>query len=344
MRVGFGEVYKKLREEIFPLPSRTLAFLAIIFLLILPIFVRNPYYLQIIVLTNLFALYAASWDLLSGYTGQVSFGHALFFGVGGYSAAFLNLRLGWPPLLTIPVGALAAVFTGMIVGIPCLRLRGPYLALATLAFPIILTGIIYAFPETTGGEFGLSGLTRLTPSRTLDYYFSFLLMIFGVFIMWKITESKIGIILHSIREDEIAARACGINTARYKLLAYSLSGFFAGLAGSSFAHFMRTVGPLALDASVSFQAVIWTAFGGIVSIYGAVGGVYVLYPLMEFLRVTPQIRMLSFAIIVTVILLIMPEGMLRWIRDKIERECPRCKKRNVVTRETCRICGAPLKD
>ncbi|MEM2865893.1 MAG: hypothetical protein QW098_01965 [Candidatus Hadarchaeales archaeon] len=336
------EFYKKFRERVLPLPSRALTFIALLSLFLLPIFVENPYYLHIMVLTNLFALYAASWDLLSGYAGQVSFGHALFFGVGAYSAALLNLNLGWNTFLTIPLGALIAVLTGLIVGIPCLRLRGPYLALATLAFPIILTGIIYAFPKTTGGEFGLSGLAKLTSSRVHDYYFSLLLMLIGVFIIWKVTESKIGIILHSIREDEIAARACGINTSRYKLLAFSFSGFFAGLAGSSFAHFMRAVGPLVLDPTISFQAVIWTAFGGMVSIYGAVGGVYILYPLMEFFRITPQIRMLSFSIIVIIILLLMPEGMLRWIRDKVEKECPRCKNRNAVTRETCRICGAPL--
>jgi len=331
-----------LREEVFSLPSRAVVFLACIFLLFLPLFAGNPYQLQVMVLTNLFAIYAASWDLLSGYTGQVSFGHALFFGVSAYSAALLNLRLGWPCWLTIPAGALVAVLTGLLVGVPCLRLRGPYLALATLAFPIILTGIVFAFPETTGGEFGLSGLSRLTPSRVYDYYLSLFLMMGCVFLMWKIANSKIGIILHSIREDEIASRACGINTSRYKLLAFSLSGFFAGLAGSVFAHFMRAVGPLTLDTSISFQAVIWTVFGGITSIYGAVGGVYILYPLLEFFRLAPQLRLLSFAVIVIVVLFFMPEGLLRWVRDRVEVECPRCKKRNTSGRRSCRVCGAPL--
>jgi branched-chain amino acid transport system permease protein len=165
--------------------------------------------------------------------------------------------------------------------------------------------------------------------------------------MWKLTDAKsalvrTGIILHAIREDEIAARASGINTIRYKLLAFAVGGFFAGIAGGLYAHFMRIAGPSTLDLMLSFQAIIWTVFGGIVSIYGAVVGVYFLYPLMEFLRVIPELRVLIFAAIVIVILLFMPEGIAVWIRDKIERECPRCKLTNVAWRRTCRACGASL--
>jgi len=162
------------------------------------------------------------------------------------------------------------------------------------------------------------------------------------FIMWKITDSKTGIILHAIREDEVAVRSSGINTTRYKLLAFCLSGFFAGVAGGLYAHIMRTAGPSTLEVALSFQIVIWAVFGGIVSIYGPIAGVFILFPLLEFLRILPKIRMLLFAFIVLVTLLYMPQGLIPWLRDKIEKECPRCKIRNVATRKTCRICTATL--
>ena len=162
-------------------------------------------------------------------------------------------------------------------------------------------------------------------------------------VMWKITDSKVGIIFHAIREDEIAVRASGINTTKYKLLAFSLSGFFAGIAGGLSVHFIRIAGPSTLELMTSFQPIIWTIFGGIVTIYGAIAGTLILYPLMEFLRVVPEVRMLIFAGSVLVILRFMPEGLIVWLLDKLERECPRCKVKNIFTRTTCRICLAKLK-
>ncbi len=240
------------------------------------------------------------------------------------------------------MAAVAGVLTGLIVGIPCLRLRGTYLALTTLAFPIILTGLIFALPEVTGGELGISGLDRLSTSRVYDYYITVVLMLVLTTIMWKITDSKTGIVLHAIREDELAVRAGGINTTRYKLLAFCLSGFFAGIAGGLYAHIMRTVGPSTLEVALSFQVIIWSVFGGIVSIYGPVAGVFILFPLAEFLRILPKVRMLVFAVLVLLTLIYMPEGLIPWIRNKIEKECPRCKVRSIATRKTCRICAASL--
>ncbi|MFO7984454.1 MAG: hypothetical protein R6U38_01210 [Desulfatiglandaceae bacterium] len=336
------KVYTLFRGEILVLPSRTAVLLFALALISLPLFIRDPYLLRILIFTAIFAILAASWDLLSGFTGQMNFGHALFFGVGAYGAALLNLRLGFPPWISIPLGALGAVLTGLIVGIPCLRLRGTYLALTTLAFPIILMGVVFAIPDITGGELGLSGIQRLSGSRVTDYYICTVLLLVLGFVMWKITDSKTGIIFHAVREDEVAVRASGVNTTRYKLYAFCLSGFFAGIAGGLYAHIMRTAGPSTLEVALSFQIVIWAVFGGIVSIYGPVAGVFILYPLLEFLRILPKIRMLVFAFIVLLTLLYMPEGLIPWIRDRIEKECPRCKIRNVATRKKCRVCTAQL--
>jgi branched-chain amino acid transport system permease protein len=331
-----------LKNEILVLPSRVVVLLFFLFLLTFPILSSNPYYLHVFIITSIFALYAASWDLLSGFTGQVNFGHALFFGVGAYASALLHKSAHLPPWISIPLGALAAVLAGLIIGIPCLRLKGTYLALTTLAFPIILMGVVFAFPDFTGGELGISGLKRLARSRTANYYICVITMLASSTIMWKIGTSNLGIIFHAIREDELAVKAAGINTTRYKLLAFCLSGFFAGIAGALFAHFMRNAGPSTLAVSLSFQVVIWSIFGGVVTIWGPIGAVFLLHPMMELFRLWPEYRMLMFAIVILVFLLYMPEGIFPWIRDKIESECPRCKIRNHALRKTCRICAAEI--
>jgi len=126
-------------------------------------------------------------------------------------------------------------------------------------------------------------------------------------------------------------------------MAFCISGFFAGLAGGLFTHFLRIAGPSMLAVLMSFQAIIWTIFGGIVTIYGAVVGVFILYPTLEVLRALSEYRMLIFALIVLLILRIMPEGITTFVRDKLERDCPRCKARNAFTRKECRICFSDMR-
>lgn len=331
------------RNEVLVLPTRVIAVLFVLLLLLLPLLTKDMYILRILAIAAIFSIYAASWDLLSGFVGQVSFGHALFFGVAAYTTALLNLRLGLSPIITIPLGALAAVIVGLLVGIPCLRLKGPYLGLATLAFPIMLMGIIFVFPGFFGGELGISGIDRLASSRLTEYYIAVIAMLVLSFIIWKISDSKMGIIFHAIREDEIAVRASGINTIKYKLIAFCLSGFFAGLAGGLYTHFLRIAGPSMLAVLMSFQAIIWTIFGGIATIYGAVTGVFILYPTLEILRAAAEYRMLIFALIVLLVLRLMPQGITVFVRDKLERECPRCKTRNVFTNKNCRVCFSDMR-
>jgi branched-chain amino acid transport system permease protein len=331
-----------IRGEVLVLPSRIVVALFFIILLGLPLITQNPYVIRIIILSSIFAMLAASWDLLSGFTGQMNFGHALFFGVGAYTSAILNISAQIPPWGSVPLGAIAAVLAGLIIGIPSLRLKHTYLALTTLAFPIILLGIVFALPELTGGELGISGLQRFTNSLLGNYYLHVAVMLIVCTVMWKITDSNTGILFHAIREDELAVKASGINTTRYKLLAFCLSGFFAGLSGGLYAHYMRIAGPSTLEVSMSFSVVIWSVFGGMVTIYGPVAAVFILFPLLEFVRFWPEYRTMIFAAVVLLILLYMPEGLVPWIRDKIEKICPRCKIRNVATRKTCRVCTAEL--
>ena len=173
-------------------------------------------------------------------------------------------------------------------------------------------------------------------------------MTVSVLIMWKLTDAgsryiRTGLIFHAIREDEIAARASGINTVRYKLLAFAIGGFFAGIAGGLYAHVLGVAGASALSMTLSFQAIIWVVFGGIVSIYGGVVGVYILYPLLSIVLVRViEYGTLILAVIVVLMLLFMPEGIAVWIRNKMERECPRCKLTNGFWRKECRACSASL--
>ena len=318
-----------------------------------------------------------SWDLLAGYSGQINFGHALFFGVAAYSSALMYKYLGWQPWATIPLSVLAAVGAGVLSCLPALRLRGPYLSLLTLAYPLMLAGIVMALREYTGGESGITNLPSIAATQSGTYYICLVVMTVSVLIMWKLTDAgskyvRTGLIFHAIREDEIAARATGINTIRYKLLAFAVGGFFAGIAGALYAHVIGSVNISVLLVTTSFQAIIWVVFGGIVSIYGAVVGVYILYPLIQLgprfqsqmrslvnaipdtTPLVPLIKIVQFiealagrpmiilSVLVILILLFMPEGLAVWVRDKIERECPRCKLTNVAWRRECRACGTSL--
>jgi branched-chain amino acid transport system permease protein len=337
--------WAELRNEVFVLPSRALALAWVIALMVLPMVYDDAYVLRILTMTCLFAVLAASWDLLAGYTGQVNFGHALFFGAGAYTSGLVSLKLGISPWYTIWAGAAVATLFGLVVGYLCLRLRGSYLSLATLAFPLIALGILFAFPNFSGGELGISGLRRLAATPVGNYYIAAVSMLVIVFGLWALADSKFGIVLHAIRDDEVAARASGINTPRYKIAVFAISGAAAGFSGALFAHYLRVAGPSALEVALSFQVVIWGVFGGLATIYGPVAAVFLLYPMTEWLgsfRAFGELRLLIFAVIVLLVLLFMPRGLAPWVRDKIETQCPRCKQRNRLWRSVCRLCGASL--
>ncbi len=337
--------WAELRNEVFVLPSRTLVLAWGVALLALPAVYGDAYVMRVLTMTCIFAIFAASWDLLAGYTGQVNFGHALFFGAGAYTSALVSLKLGVTPWAGVFAGAGVATLSGVLAGYLCLRLRGSYLSLATLAFPLIALGLLFAFPDFSGGELGISGLRRLTPTATGNYYVAAVSMLLIVFGLWRLADSKFGLVLHAIRDDEVAARASGINTPRYKLIAFAVSAAAAGFAGALFAHYLRVAGPSTLEVALSFQVVIWGIFGGVATIYGPVAAVFILYPLTEWLgsfRAFGELRLLIFAVVVLLVLLFMPRGLAPWLRDKIETQCPRCKQRNTFYRKICRLCGAAL--
>jgi branched-chain amino acid transport system permease protein len=338
-------LWVQLGSEVLALPSRTLVLAWALALLALPLAYADAYVLRILTLMCLFAIFAASWDLLAGYSGQVNFGHALFFGAGAYGSALLTLKLGMPPWLTLLAGTALATLLGVAVGTLCLRLRGSYLSLATLALPLIAIGLLFAFPDFSGGELGFSGLPRLINGVVPNYYLAVLTMLVLVFGLWQIADSKFGLVLHAIRDDELAARASGINTPRYKVAVFAIAAACAGLAGGLLAHYMRVTGPFTLETALSFQVVIWGIFGGVATIYGPVLAVFILYPITEWFggfQAFGERRLLVFGVIVLLVLLYMPRGLAPWVRDRIETLCPRCKQRNAAWKSHCRHCAAAL--
>ena len=230
-----------------------------------------------------------------------------------------------------------ATLFGFLVGYLCLRLRGSYLSLATLAFPLIALGLLFAFPDFSGGELGISGLRRLAATPTGNYYVAAISMLAIVFGLWAARRLEVR---HRAARDprrrgggarlghqHAALQDGGVRASRRAA---------AGFAGALFAHYLRVAGPSTLEVALSFQVVIWGIFGGVATIYGPVAAVFILYPLTEWLgsfKAFGELRLLIFAVIVLLVLLFMPRGLAPWVRDKIETQCPRCKQRNAFWRK-----------
>ena len=293
--------------------SRLIIILVLLLLItLIPVITTNYYVLSILISANVFAVFAASWDMLAGVTGQFSFGQALFFGVAAYMSGALNLFLGIPPLLTIPLGGVFGVIVGFLVGLPSLRLKGRFFTITSLIFPGILSVLIVEYPDLLGGEIGFY-VEPISSEIWMTYYGSVFLMLLSVFILTRIATSNMGLIFRSIRDDEDAAEAAGINTTKYKFLSFAISGFFAGIAGGFQAHLVMFVGPYVFNIFYSFQAITTAALGGIGTIIGAVGGSYLMSILNELLRDVAYFRVIITAIMMLLIFRFLPRGILRAI-------------------------------
>jgi branched-chain amino acid transport system permease protein len=289
-------------------------------LLFVPLVTTDPFILGVLVLANIYAVFATSWDILSGYTGKENFGHALFIGAGAYAAAYLNTLLGVSPWVNLLLGGLVGAIFGFLIGLPCLPLTGPYLALATVAAAGIAERLTLIFSEYTGGEEGLYGLEPFTNSPVSDFYLSLFLLILTVILLMAIGYSKRGLLLRSILFDEAAAEASGIDTTRYKLGAFVVSAFFAGVAGAFYAHYQMYTGPAYLSIILSISVIIMSIVGGIGTIVGPVLGAYLLTILNEFLRAIGDLRLLVYSGLLVVILLFLPSGIFATIIERLPRK------------------------
>jgi len=307
MKMALGylrRAYSIFTSRVIDVPPRLLSLLFLLLLLVFPVTKPESYILGIMIQAQILAVFAASWDLLVGRSGQLSLGHALFFGVGAYASALLFKHFSLPMWASIPLGIIACLLVAFLVGFPCLRVKGPYLALVTLAFPIILLTVFLGLPtDIAGKENGITNLPIFFPIKeglewkaqkialyqqnVAQYYLMLLLLFVSAYILYRIAHSKTGIILVSILDDEVASKASGINTTKYKLMAFAVSGVFGGLAGCLYAHsnmsggIVAPVGTLAL--TTSFLPVILTILGGIGTIYGPIAGAFVLMFLGEIL-------------------------------------------------------------
>ena len=290
----------------------------VIILPIIPIFVKSTYVIDLLILCNIYAIFLASWDLLAGYTGQLSLGHALFIGGGGYTAGVLSFYFGAPIWITIPAGGCVGAALGYFLGAPCLRLRGPYLALATFAAGVIAGGLTAVFWRYSGGEDGLYGIAPLTNSYIAKYYWSVGLMVVCSSFLLFLVNSQYGLILQSIREDEYAAEASGINVAKYKLITFVMSGFLAGIAGAFYAHIQMHVGTDLLKVSFSILIVLMSVAGGMGTIIGPIVAGYLLILLNEWLRVIEVVRLLIYSGSVVLIILFIPKGIVPTIISSVE--------------------------
>jgi branched-chain amino acid transport system permease protein len=278
-------------------------------LLALPVFIKDPYIWGLLVMANIYASFGSSFDLLLGFTGLAVLGFEVFVGLGAYAAAFLNLYVGIPPWATMILGGLVGGFFGLVIGVPCLRLKGMYLALATFAAASICEKLVVVFHSVTYGREGLSGLDPISMNRMTTYYVSVILMIISASVLMIMVKSKIGLVLKSICDDESASEAVGINTRRYKLIAFVSASFMGGFWGAFLSHYMMHIGPEIFGFHVAITIFMVTIVGGVGTIIGPVGGAYLLILGSELLRDIGDIRLLIFSAATIIVYLLMPRGI-----------------------------------
>ena len=281
----------------------------------------GAYYYQIVILVGINIILAVSLNLINGFTGQFSIGHAGFYAVGAYTSAsvvyyggpWFRAATAFLPqlaqdavllLLGILAAAVAAGIAGLAVGIPSLRLRGDYLAIVTLGFGEIIRVLILNI-DTIGGSRGFSGIPQLS-----NFFWVYLAVVVTIVSIHNLVNSSYGRAFISIRDDEIAAEAMGVDTTRIKVLSFVISSMFAGIAGSLFGHFTMYLHPNSFLFITSFYVIIMIVVGGLGSIEGAVLGAVLITVVLEVFREFGAFRLVNFSILLVLIMLYRPQGLL----------------------------------
>jgi branched-chain amino acid transport system permease protein len=300
-------------------PARTLAIgLVAVAGLALPLVWSHPFVLHIAIQALIWALFAASWDLLSGYTGQVSFGHAGFFSIGAYTAAIAAHTLHLSSWLGMIAALLLCALVGLGIGFPALRLRGHYLALVTLGFGEIVLLVATNWESLTGGAFGMHDYGTFTGvsgdmvvQRQQDYVIVAAVALASLaLLLWITRRTSAGPAFRAIREDQVLAASLGINTTYYKLLAFSLSAGFAGLAGSLYAYYIQLVSPSVGASSQSALVIGMAVFGGIGTIWGPFLGGILLFSITEGLRFVGVVyNLIAVGAVMIVFVIFVPRGL-----------------------------------
>ena len=290
--------------------------------LIAPFFVTNNFVLHALTMSLIFAILAASWDLLFGFAGQVSFGHAGFFGLGAYASAMLSYYAGLSPWLGLLAGGLIASVFGLLVGFPSLRLRGVYLALATLACSEMLRIVVTNWVPVTRGTLGFNlhpGFTFVPNTPTTHYYIILVGAALSTGSMYLMAaRSRLGLVLRALAADDIRAQALGVDVFRMKLLAFSVSGFFAGLAGALYAHFIGLVTPNETASSLTILIVAMATIGGVGTIIGPAIAAIVIHFITEMLQIAGTVYdQIAVGLVLMLFVLFLPDGIAGIVRARV---------------------------
>lgn len=267
----------------------------------------DPYTLQILVNIGIAITLALGLNLITGLTGQLSLGHAAFMSIGAFTSAIFTIKLGMPFSINILGSGIMAALFGVIIGFPTLRLSGDYLAIATLGFAEIIK-VVFLNLDITNRALGLSVPPPNTPIPLPVYVL--LITVLAIFVMSLIHNSRFGRALKAIREDEIAAEAMGINATRYKIMAFSIGAFFAGIGGGLYAHFIAYINPSDFAFLKSIDILNVVVLGGLGSIPGTVLGASLLTTAPEFLRFMSQYRMLVYGVMLVFLMIFRPNGLM----------------------------------
>lgn len=287
------------------------------------------YLLHILVIAGIYMILTLSLNLIIGYTGLPALGHGAFSLVGAYVSTLLALRLDVSPWLGLPIGAVAAAIVGLVIALPAIRLKGDYLALATLGFAVIVYSIAKNWVAVTRGPMGLPGIPGFSFfGYQLTEIWAYLLLVtalvwFTAFILRRIVDSPFGRILRGVREDEVATAALGKDVNRHKIMVFMVGAFFAGIAGSLYAHYITFIDPSSFTIMESITILLMVVFGGMGSLRGSFVGAAVLVILPELLRflgmpsaIEAPLRQMIYGLLLVLLMLKRPQGILGRYRLK----------------------------
>ncbi|MFZ5647996.1 MAG: branched-chain amino acid ABC transporter permease [Bacillota bacterium] len=266
--------------------------------------ITNPYYIQVLTMLGIYLVAALGLNLITGVTGQFSFGHAAFMSIGAYSSALLTLNLHTPFWVSLLAGGAAAAACGVILAFPSMRLTGDYLGITTLGFGEIVR-VVFINMEITGGARGLAGIPRHT-----DFLAVVVIIVLSIWGLYRINNSRLGRAFLAIREDEIAAESMGINALFYKVESFAIGTFLAGISGGLYAHLLQYINPADFGFAKSFELLNFVVIGGLGSMPGTVLGTAVLTLAPEFLRFVKEYRMLIYGALMVVMMVFRPHGIL----------------------------------
>ena len=285
-------------------------------ILVLPVFVKSKYYYIVLNIIGLNAMVVVGLNLLIGFAGQISLGHAAFYGLGSYFSGILTVNYGFPLWPAMLVGTVATGIVAFLIGYPSLKLRGHYLVMATLGFGIIVHILMGELEPFTGGHDGLMGIPSLSiggivfDSDKKNFYLIWTFVFFCMAAARNLLNSRAGRALRAIHGSEAAANSLGVNTARYKVKVFVLSAMFASIAGSLYAHYITFISPSTYDFYYSIEVVTMVIVGGMGSLWGSLFGAGVLTVISEALHVAQQYHIIAYGVFLCLVLVFLPEGVL----------------------------------